>query len=54
MWAGELSRCSASRAYLFTGLRRLSKLERAQLKLFSLGGSLVELSLATYRVRFGK
>ena len=36
------------------GLRRLSKLGRAQLKLFSLGGSLVELSLATYRVRFGK
>ena len=52
-WVGELSGDSVARAY-FTGLRRSSKLRRAQLKLFSLGGSLVELSLATYRVRFGK
>ena len=37
-WAGELSRDSAGRAH-FTGLRRSSKLKRAQLKLFSLGGT---------------
>ena len=53
-WAGKLSRNSAGRAH-FTGLRRSSKLKRAHLKLFSLGGTFsVELSLATYRVRFGK
>ena len=37
-WAGKLSRDSAGRAH-FTGLRRSSKLKRAQLKLFSLGGT---------------
>ena len=37
-WAGELSRDLAGRAH-FTGLRRSSKLKRAQLKLFSLGGT---------------
>jgi hypothetical protein len=37
-WAGELSRGSVGRAH-FTGLRRSSKLKRAQLKLFSLGGT---------------
>ena len=35
-WVGKLSRDSVARAY-FTGLRRSSKLRRAQLKLFSLG-----------------
>ena len=37
-WVGKLSRDSVARAY-FTGLRRSSKLRRAQLKLFSLGGT---------------
>ena len=37
-WAGKLSRDSVGRAH-FTGLRRSSKLKRAQLKLFSLGGT---------------
>ena len=53
-WVGKLSRDSVARAY-FTGLRRSSKLKRAQLKLFFVRRNFsVELSLATYRVRFGK
>ena len=52
-WVGKLRVNSVHRA-LFYSLRQLSKLRRALLKLFTLGGNLFKLSLATYSVRFYK
>ena len=40
-WVGKLRGDSASRVLFSTGLRHLSKLRRAQLKLFSSGGTFV-------------
>ena len=39
VWVGKLRGDSASRVLFSTGLRHLSKLRRAQLKLFSSGGT---------------
>ena len=50
-WVGKLRTDSVHR-FVFYSLRPLSKLRRALLKLFTLGGNLFKLSLATYSVRF--
>ena len=50
-WVGKLRADSVHR-FVFYSLRPLSKLRRALLKLFTLGGNLFKLSLATYSVRF--
>ena len=50
-WVGKLRADSVHR-FVFYSLRPLSKLRRARLKLFTLGGNLFKLSLATYSVRF--
>ena len=52
-WVGKL-RVNSVHRVLFHSLRQLSKLRRALLKLFTLGGNLFKLSLATYSVRFYK
>ena len=48
----EMSATRLSPPVCFYSLRPLSKLRRALLKLFTLGGNLFKLSLATYSVRF--
>ena len=50
-WVGKLRADSVHRIVIYS-LRPLSKLRRARLKLFTLGGNLFKLSLATYSVRF--
>ena len=50
-WVGKLRADSVHQIVIYS-LRPLSKLRRARLKLFTLGGNLFKLSLATYSVRF--